>query len=242
MSLVGVASHVLTSLRDALASNRVRAPLSRAELLSTGYGSNIDALLAATSGLPRDAVLAVLNSVLEERAHRTPPHLDLVWTGPEARIATARDTAVLVAEMFATAQRHVLIAGFSFDHGDRILAPLHASMRNRNIGVDLFLDFAGNPNAVPAFVARNWPFGPPFPALHYDPRTAEAGARASLHAKCIVADACRTLITSANFTDRGQTRNVELGVVIEDPDFGARVVAQWRALLDAKIFASAVVR
>lgn len=121
------------------------------------------------------------------------------------------------------------------------LLPLHVAMRDRRVAVDLFLDLAAETEAasVRRFLTRNWPFGPPFPRLHYDPRTLDAEQRASLHAKCVVVDASRTLITSANFTDRGQSRNVELGVVIDDRDFGERVVGQLRALLTEGIFATA---
>ena len=43
----------------------------------------------------------------------------------------------------------------------------------------------------------------------------------------------KALVTSANFTDRGQTRNIELGVLIEDPTFASRLAGQWRGLVDA---------
>ena len=39
------------------------------------------------------------------------------------------------------------------------------------------------------------------------------------------------LITSANFTDRGQTRNLELGVLIRDRAFAEILVAQWGGLV-----------
>jgi phosphatidylserine/phosphatidylglycerophosphate/cardiolipin synthase-like enzyme len=58
---------------------------------------------------------------------------------------------------------------------------------------------------------------------------------ASLHAKCTVVDDERTLITSANFTDRGQTRNIEAGVLIEDGAFAEEVSAQWRLLITADL-------
>lgn len=39
------------------------------------------------------------------------------------------------------------------------------------------------------------------------------------------------LITSANVTDRGQTRNIEAGVLIEDTAFSEEIGAQWRQLV-----------
>ena len=49
-----------------------------------------------------------------------------------------------------------------------------------------------------------WPFEGNRPELYYDPRSAENFGVASLHAKCLVVDHEQTLITSANFTERGQ--------------------------------------
>lgn len=242
MTLTSISTPTLASILDAIERGRLVTPLSRAALLSEGYAGSVDALLAVAAGMSREAVSALLRVAIAERTARPPPHLDLVWTGPEARVATARDTAVLVSELFASARRHVLIAGFSFDHGDRILAPLHAAMRDHGVLTDIFIDFVAGSQvaaAVTRFLTRNWTMGPPYPRLQYDPRTLDPNERASLHAKCIVVDGRRTLITSANFTDRGHSRNVELGVLIDDPEFGARVVAQWRALVDEGVFVAA---
>jgi phosphatidylserine/phosphatidylglycerophosphate/cardiolipin synthase-like enzyme len=54
-----------------------------------------------------------------------------------------------------------------------------------------------------------------------------------MHAKCVVVDDATALIGSANFTDRGQQRNVEVGVRIDDPKFAARLAAQWNGLAGA---------
>jgi hypothetical protein len=56
-------------------------------------------------------------------------------------------------------------------------------------------------------------------------------ARAKARLQQPVVDSCRSLITSANFTDRGQTRNVELGVLIDDPRFGEHLVYHWNSLI-----------
>ena len=38
--------------------------------------------------------------------------------------------------------------------------------------------------------------------------------RASLHAKCVVADGARVFIGSANLTEAAQLRNIEIGVAV----------------------------
>jgi len=239
--LAALPSEELERLAAAIERGAIGCPVTETELRAHGFSAA--AFVIALDGLDARGAARVLRAVATDRAERPPPHLDLVWTGPETRVATSRDTAVLVRELFATARREVLIAGFSFDHGREIFEPLHAVMRDHGVGVAIYLDIeraavgvevGGHVRDVATrFLASNWPFGAPLPALYYDPRTATQGSRASLHAKCIVVDVAKTLVTSANFTDRGQTRNIELGVLIHDRDFAARVVSQWRSLVRA---------
>ncbi len=170
------------------------------------------------------------------------PRLELVWTSKEAGLRPGRDTAVVVRELFARAEKTVLIGGFRFDHGQEILAPLHQAMAERGVDVEIFRRHSEEPSRgrIPTgsrrrrsngFYARNWPFGPPRPDLCYDPETVVPGAPTSLHAKCLVVDTRVALVSSANFTERGLTRNLEAGV-IEDTTFARRLSEQWLALVD----------
>jgi phosphatidylserine/phosphatidylglycerophosphate/cardiolipin synthase-like enzyme len=90
-----------------------------------------------------------------------------------------------------------------------------------------------------AFVQRllidNWPWQDKLPELYYDPRTIEPDSLESLHAKCVIVDEKLTLIGSANFTGRGQTRNIEVGVLIDDASFARQVAFQWQGLINQKL-------
>jgi phosphatidylserine/phosphatidylglycerophosphate/cardiolipin synthase-like enzyme len=46
-------------------------------------------------------------------------------------------------------------------------------------------------------------------------------------------------VTSANFTDRGQTRNIEMGVLVDDPGLASRLVHQWRGLIESGLVTKA---
>jgi phosphatidylserine/phosphatidylglycerophosphate/cardiolipin synthase-like enzyme len=184
-------------------------------------------------------------AVLHERLRRTGPELQLVWTGPEGTSSSARDTATVVRELFCRAQRSVLIAGYAFDHGADILRPLHAAMETRGVEVSMFLHVPRcPPGADPLdhlrrweskFLRDNWRFSRR-PSLYYDPRSVRSDSVVSLHAKCVVVDETLSLITSANLTERGQDRNIEVGVQIDDPAFGRRLTEQWRSALAAGVF------
>ncbi|MEO8182679.1 MAG: phospholipase D-like domain-containing protein [Deltaproteobacteria bacterium] len=148
--------------------------------------------------------------------------------------------------MFEQAERHVLIAGYSFDHGASIFEPLHARMQAKNLAVEVYLhidrarrhrDIAQHlEREVATFFAANWPFGTPHPRIFVAPRTIDPTLHESLHAKCVVVDERVAVLGSANFTDRGQSRNIEVGARIEDAGFAHALVSQFRAATSAGVF------
>lgn len=243
-----VPSAELKRALEALERFPPNARLTRASLAALRLG-HLWPALEAFATLDAGSLAFVLGAILNERAARPLTHVELVWTGGEAKTAYARPTASVVRELFERAERHVLIAGYSFDHGASILAPLYARMRARGVAVDLYLhvararadqDLAQHlEHEVASFFAANWPFGAPLPSVYVAPRTIDPTLQESLHAKCVVTDERVALLGSANFTDRGQSRNIEVGARIEDAGFAQALVAQFRAATSAGVFRAA---
>jgi hypothetical protein len=180
-SLTEVATAELERLRDAIAHGTLRTSLTRTSLVGFGVRHQLDALEAALAGHSRMACLSILDVVLSERKKRDRPSPELVWTGPEARYSTARDTAVVLRGLFESATEHVILAGYSFTHAKSVLLPLYRVMSERGVVASFFVDLeqpkhATNPPelhaeaALAAFLSDNWPFGSPFPRLYYDRR------------------------------------------------------------------------
>jgi phosphatidylserine/phosphatidylglycerophosphate/cardiolipin synthase-like enzyme len=245
-ALSEVSRAAIEQLASAIERGRIECPLREIELLDEGLGPVARPVLDALGGLDTAGALAVLRAVLAERSYRPPPRLDLVWSGPEARGTTPRDTSLVVRALFEGAEREVLVGGYSFDKPD-ILAPLHRAMSERGVRATVFMDIKETARSaaladqhaialIDQFFFRVWTFGAPRPTVYWDPRTARPGPPwQSLHAKCIVVDDSRALVTSANFTGRGQDRNIEVGVLIEDRAFASELAAQWRALVAAGV-------
>jgi len=242
-TLKNVSTTVLTALRDAVASGLLRTPVDRASLFGFGIRHQIEAIEHALAGHKTAACLAILDVALAEREDRRPTP-ELVWTGPEAPVGTARDTAVVLRSLFEGARESVLLAGYSFSHAKDVLAPLYESMLRHQVNTTFFVDIpqidrhdVGNAHLTrcfKAFIADNWPFGKPRPRLYYDKRALTPGPPYySLHAKCVVVDGAKAFVSSANFTQRGQERNIEVGVLIEDPSFASYLAGQWLGLIDA---------
>lgn len=236
---------MLEELASSIEQGRVDCPLTQAGLIDSGLRGRTQDIVDALGETDRRGVLAAIRITIAERMHRPPPRLDLVWTGPETKASVARSTGLVVEELFASAKKSVIIGGYRFDR-PQILKPLYQAMKDLGVTVMVFVDIDGaTPNradadtfataAIDKWMRKVWTFGAPKPEIYYDPRTATLDERgydwATLHAKCIVVDDERSLITSANFTDRGQTRNIETGVLIEDKAFAEELAGHWRQLV-----------
>ena len=244
-SLKSVASTVIGALREAIAAGQLRTPVDRASLVGFGIRHQLEAIESALAGHKTAACLAILDVALAEREDRRPAP-ELVWTGPEAPAGAARDTVVVLRALFEGARESVILAGYSFDHAEDVLAPLHGVMLRHGVDARFFVDIKQVDRGVAvepyltqcfeSFVRANWPFGEPRPRLYYDRRALKPGPPwHSLHAKCVVVDGVRAFVSSANFTQRGQERNIEVGVLIEDPSFAGYLAGQWLGLIDAGI-------
>jgi phosphatidylserine/phosphatidylglycerophosphate/cardiolipin synthase-like enzyme len=242
--LSAVATSTLEQLRDAIATGRIRMPVTRAGLLDHGIHHQLEPLEGALAGHTALACMSVLDVVLAERRASARPAPELVWTGPERAHATARDTAVVLRALFERARRQVIVAGYDFTRGSSLLEALWTAMRNRAVDVRFFIHIeqASGPlpdpashgdQAVQAIMEQVWPFGDPHPRVYYDARALVPYPRFNMHAKCVVVDGEAALVTSANFTRRAHEHNLECGVLLEDTAFAHHLARQWIGLIDA---------
>jgi phosphatidylserine/phosphatidylglycerophosphate/cardiolipin synthase-like enzyme len=243
----------LKALAAALRTGRLHAPFSAVSVQWFVSSAHATALAACLQLLHEEGMrpqhLALLpESVLRTRARHPQQSdvVDLVWTGPETPDTTNRDTGVVVRELFGSAESDVLVAGFAVYQGRTVFRRLAERMEERpNLRVRLFLDVHRQPadtslggevlcRFVHNFRTQEWP-GVKLPELYYDPRSLDADAvkRSSLHAKCIVVDRRVAFVTSANFTEAAQLRNIEVGALVRSEQFASQLVRHFEILAGA---------
>ena len=234
--LVKLTDADLQTLAAALRSGRLVVPITAIAIqrfVSPGIADEatreIESLMSQGLTLPQ--VASVFDFVRRDRQQRSLPDgfVDLVTTGPAADVGANRDTAVVVRELFANAAKSVLIAGYAVYQGQRVFQALADRMQQLpSLRVSMFLDIqrpTGDTSAASEIVSRflnrfqrqQWPETRPLPNLFFDPRSLDPGQdqRACLHAKCVVVDNQNVFVSSANFTEAAQLRNIEIGVLIE---------------------------
>jgi phosphatidylserine/phosphatidylglycerophosphate/cardiolipin synthase-like enzyme len=179
--------------------------------------------------------------------------VDLVTTGPEAGGVANLSTAVVVSELFRGAEHSVLVAGYAVYQGQKVFQALGDRMvRHPELEVRMFLDVPrkqGDTSSADALIARfvqqfknsQWPGGMPLPNVYCCGQLITPnGKPGSLHAKCIVVDSKHVFVSSANFTEAAQERNIEVGLLVQSGALAERVRRFFDALRDERFFIRAI--
>jgi phosphatidylserine/phosphatidylglycerophosphate/cardiolipin synthase-like enzyme len=241
----------LRELINALRSDRLGAPFTTMGVeriigspLAAAVSTNLQKL--AEEGFTSSQIARTIELMVQTKSQGSLEDLiDVVTTGPEAPGITNRDTSVVVRELFFHAQHSVLVAGYAVYQGQRVFQALAARMELvPEMKVRLVLDIQRGPGDsagarevsrrfADRFRNQQWPKNGRTPELYYDPRSLELDPvkKACMHAKCIVIDRKIVFVSSANFTEAAQERNVEVGLLIRSTTLAERVQSHFDSLI-----------
>lgn len=206
-----------------------------------GLQSFIDAGMSSTASASVLDVLAVAST-----ANRSLDELiDLVITGPTAS-AIGRDTAVVVNGLFRRASKSVVVVGYAISGGREVFRTLAERINQHDdIQVRFYLEIQrslGDTSSESAivqrfmhrFVTTQWPENTRIPEVYYDPRAlaVDRADRAALHAKCVVIDDKELFVSSANFTEYAQQRNIEMGLCVRSEQVAYRITSYMAELVE----------
>lgn len=234
----------LRALSAGIRSGRLSPPYAPSSAERFLSGSDLRAVSdalneLATAGLtPKGLALALemLAASVESRP-ALEDVIDLVTTSADGTRVANRDTGVVVSELFRGARKSVLVAGYAVYQGKRVFRALAERMTEiPALEVRMFLDIQrayGDTSATEELVRRflyrfrtaEWPGDSRMPEIFFDPRalSAEKNDRAALHAKCVVVDGKAVFVSSANFTDAAQQRNIEVGLLLRSAQVAGRL-------------------
>jgi len=161
----------------------------------------------------------------------------------------------VVRELFADARESVLVACYAVYQGQRVFQAMADRMLSiPTLKVRMFLDIQRGPGDTTSatqlilrfanrFRSHQWPEDRPLPEVFFDPRSLETdpGQRACLHAKCVVVDERNVFISSANFTEAAQKKNLEIGLLIRSHSLAGQVTGYFEELVPKNLLAQVCV-
>jgi hypothetical protein len=239
----------LRALAASLRDGPLAVGLSR-HTLAQIVGGQADAVHGNLEGLQKQGMTPahlalMLEAMAQTRERAGDPQIlfELVLSGPEVPGVPTADTAATLQTLIETAQTEILLVGYAVHNGKRLFKRLAERMDScPALRVVFCLDIARKPTDTSLaseivrrfahdFVTNHWP-GTRRPEVFYDPRAlAETWEdRASLHAKSVIVDRRTAIVTSANFTEAAQRKNIEAGVLIRYEPFVTRLADYFEAL------------
>ncbi len=237
----------LEALARSLRDGRLAPPYSATAVQNAGF-AEASASLAHFGGTEPGVIAWFLERLARERResdNRYASAAQLVWSGASEDEQGVRDTRVVLNGLFRQAQHHVLISTYVVYNGKELFRSLAARLaQNPAIQVELYVNIPPSDACIEerevvrgfleAFRRDQWPDGARMPAIYYDPESMNPGReRTTLHAKCVVVDHRWALVTSANFTEAAQERNIEAGVLLDHPGIAGALAARFRMLRES---------
>jgi cardiolipin synthase A/B len=227
-------------------------PTAQAALQGSAAGASArqyaDAIGSAWEREPglsgRALALALRSAVTATVLERAVETIDVAWTGPATPAIPMRRTESILLDLISQCRQELLVVSFAAYKVPEVLDAL-AEAASRGVQIQLILESAADSGGALTFDAKaafaalegrvqfySWPA---------DQRGPAAGPRGTLHAKAVVADAQRALVTSANLTGNALELNMELGLLVEGGSVPRRLASHFAELIDRGVLLLQVV-
>lgn len=197
------------------------------------FGDAATPVLAARAGVPDAEAAAYLRGLAAGHEHATTAvTVETVWSGPGSHAVPVRATAQALLEVVAEAAHELVLMTYSATPHEGIRAALTSAVA-RGVSVTVVIEtlrgagsaLSGSEPAVafagiPGVQLWHWPVG----------KRSENGSK--MHAKLAVADQRVLLVSSANLTQSGVTKNIEAGLLVHGgtaPQRAAEHIAELKA-------------
>ena len=149
-----------------------------------------------------------LFKLIMEKSQENLHKVEIVSSGIEDKNLHVRETIGVIRQLFFEASHHILITGYAISSYFQQLADLLIEKGKEGINIEIYIENNQNSNLRNLECYLNeknikiYKFNNP-------------SNKSSLHAKTIVVDYQKALITSANMSYNGMINNIEIGALIE---------------------------
>lgn len=190
------------------------------------------ALISQTfSGKLNDAeifsiVELVLKSYLENRKEK----IELITTAPPSFLLKTKRINNAVNEIVENAKKSLLITGYSISEFVEDIIDTIIEKSQRGLFVKVFINDLSKQKSIDKLLRYQGKFLQLYNYANNDDKMA------ALHAKIILADGERAIISSANLSYHGMSGNIEMGTLISSVKLGKQIEEFFKSLVFQKVF------
>ena len=190
-----------------------------------------ESLLDALAEVDRSTGLAYLTGLAAGYTQRAAEvSVETVWSGPGSHHVPVRATAAVLADVVREARHELLLMTYSARPHQDLNDALAAAV-GRGVAVSVVVEtLQGAGSALSGDEPYQAFTGVPGLQLWHWPTAQRTEPGAKMHAKLAVADRCVLLVTSANLTQSGVSKNIESGLLVRGGAAPARAAEHVDAL------------
>lgn len=168
----------------------------------------------------------VLKSYLENRKEK----IELITTAPPSFMLKTKRISNVVREVIANSEKSLLITGYSISEFVEDMIDSIIEKSQRGVFVKIFINDLTKQKSIDKLLRYHGKF-----LQLYDYANKE-DKMAALHAKIILADSERAIISSANLSYHGMVGNIEMGTLVHSVKLGKQIEELFKGLVFQKIF------
>ena len=169
--------------------------------------------------------------IMAKHQKENEPRISPVWTGPILETGVVKlNTYDTVKYLIESAEQEIFIVGYTFSFKEESVRELLKSIERsveRNCRVNIIVNDVENNFKE---IMNNWKKAS-YQLNVYHWVGSSLSDYTSLHAKLIIADQRKVLLTSANFSYHGFHKNIETGVLVDNPKFSRDIWKQYHSLI-----------
>jgi phosphatidylserine/phosphatidylglycerophosphate/cardiolipin synthase-like enzyme len=165
-----------------------------------------------SSAIDKEGILLALMSAYHTKTkyEQNQNKVELAWNGPFSRQSVVtKSIYTTMIEMIYSMKSEVFLVGYSFSSKSEPIIEIVDRLRSAaNRGCRVWIALHNNQYNNLGRFQRMWGDGPPYELYYWNVQEENV----SLHAKLLLVDERDFLITSANLTEHGMKKNIEIGL------------------------------
>ena len=168
----------------------------------------------------------VLKSYLENRKER----VELITTAPPSFLLKTKRINNAVNEVVENSEKSLLITGYSISEFVEDMIDTIIEKSQHGLFVKIFINDLSKQKSIDKLLRYQGKF------LQLYDYTNKEDKMAALHAKIILADSEKAIISSANLSYHGMSGNIEMGTLINSVKLGKQIEEFFKSLVFQKVF------
>lgn len=184
------------------------------------------------SNCSEEEIMDIVNICIQLYLSKKVEHAELVLTAPDSFKIKALRTKETLRNLLEETEKSLTITGYAVSDYFSDILDVIIRKSQKGVYTRMYInDMEKQKSSLKRLLAYQSPF-----LEVYEYQKQEEDKMAALHAKIIVSDARKSLVSSANLSYHGIQGNIEMGILIESSDKAKQIEKVMKEMVRMKVF------